>query len=204
MARRKKCRMASTGDEITVLLRSAQNGDAQAAEQLLPAVYEQLRAIAAAQLQKTPPGQTLQPTALVHEAYLKIVGGGSSDWEGRQQFFFAATRAMHNILVDQARRKATVKHGGGRSRVDASNLTDAIAAPADDMLALSEALEALEREHPRQHQIVMLRFFGGLGVAEAAELVGIDERTARRDWLAARLTLLKHLRNDSDGPAGDG
>lgn len=190
--------------EITVLLQETQEGDAHAAAQLLPLVYQQLRSLAAAQLRQIPPGQTLQPTALVHEAYLKLVGAEDPGWQSRHHFFGAAARAMHNILVDQARRKAAVKHGGGRQRVDAYNLSDALAAPADDMLALSEALSRLEQTHPRRHQLVMLRFFAGLSVLEAANLIGVDERTARRDWLAARLTLARHLRSDVEADTGAG
>jgi RNA polymerase sigma factor (TIGR02999 family) len=180
--------------QITRLLYAAGDGDSRAAAELLPLVYERLRALAASQLRRIPPGQTLQPTALVHEAYLKVVGDEDPGWESRRHFFSAAARAMHNILVDQARRKASIKHGGAHSRVSADNLADAIAAPAEDMLALSDTLDKLEQENNRQHQIVMLRFFGGLTVSEAADIAGVDERTARRDWLAARLFLLRHLR----------
>ena len=190
--------------QITQLLRAAEHGDASAADDLLPLVYERLKALAAARLRQTPPGQTLQPTALVHEAYLKVVGSSDPGWNGRHHFFAAAARAMHNILVDKARRKATVKHGGGRRRVGVEHLSNAFDPPPDDLVALGETLAILETRRPRQHQIVMLRFFGGLTVAEAAEVVGIDERTARRDWLAARLFLLRQLEDDPEPSSGDG
>jgi len=193
--------MRDTHDlQITELLKAAEAGDSRASASLLPLVYDRLRALAAARLHRIPPGQTLQATALVHEAYLKVVGETDPGWESRHQFFTAASRAMHNILVDQARRKASVKHGGDRKRVSVKNLVDAIEAPADDMLALSEALAELESSKPRQHQIVMLRFFAGLGVAEAAEVVGIEERTARRDWLAARHFLYRRLEGSLSDP----
>lgn len=188
--------MPNEGRDITQLLQSAGSGDPAASAELLPLVYEELRALAAARLRNVPAGQTLQPTALVHEAYLKLLGGSPPSWSDRRHFFFAAARAMHNILVDQARRKSAARHGGGRARADAANLADALEAPAEDMLALGDALRQLEQARPRQHQIVLLRFFGGLSIAEIAELIGVDERTVRRDWLAARLELHRHLRND--------
>jgi len=197
--------MSSDEDhQITRLLRAAETGDPGAAHDLLPLVYERLKTLAASRLSRTPPGQTLQPTALVHEAYLKIAGDGDPGWDSRNHFFAAAARAMHNILVDRARQKASIKHGGDRKRVSADHLADAIEAPADDMLALGEALVVLEGAHPRQHEIVMLRFFGGLTVAEAAQVVGVTERTARRDWIAARLFLSRKLGADQLREPADG
>ena len=181
---------------ITHLLQAAKEGDPQAAADLLPLIYQQLRQLrqlAEARMRKIPPGQTLQPTALVHEAYLRVVSPDGPGWESRRHFFFAAARAMHDILVEQARRKASPRHGGGRKRVEATNLLVAIEAPADDMLALSEALEQLETDDPRKHKLVMLRFFAGLTAAQAAEALGVSERTVERDWRFVRAKLHKLL-----------
>lgn len=193
-------------DAITRLLDAAGGGDAAAAEELLPLVYAELRSVAESRMRRVPPGQTLQPTALVHEAYMRVVGGGDGGepgFENRGHFFFAAARAMRDILVEQARAKAALKRGGDRKRVSAENLSLAIEAPAEDMLALSEALEAFEREYPRKHRLVMLRFFAGLTEAEAAELLGVTERTARRDWQFARAHLHGVLAGGG-GADGDG
>ena len=148
-------------------------------------------------MRKTPPGQTLQPTALVHEAYVRVLGKETPSFENRAHFFFAAARAMCDILVEQARRKASLKRGGDRRRVSAQHLVTAIAAPAEDMLALNDELERLERDHPRQHQLVMLRFFGGLSVNESAEILGVDVRTVRRDWQFVRAWLYHRLTAES-------
>ena len=188
--------------QITLLLQAASEGDSQAASDLLPLVYKELRSVAEARMRKVPPGQTLQPTALVHEAYLRVVGDEDSSFQGREHFFFVAARAMRDILVEQARRKASRKHGGEHRRVSADNLAIAIEAPAEDMLALNEALDQLERDYPRKHQLVMLRFFAGLTEAEAADIMGVDARTARRDWRFVRAWLLDVLdvpEADADG-----
>ncbi|MCB9854703.1 MAG: sigma-70 family RNA polymerase sigma factor [Phycisphaerales bacterium] len=181
--------------QITMLIRQMGEGDSQASSDLLPLVYEELRALAEARLRRIPPGQTLQPTALVHEAYMRIVGANDQDWNGRGHFFFAAARAMHDILVENARRKAALKRGGDRHRVDASQLTDAIEAPAEDMIALSESLNRLEVAYPRKHRVVMLRFFGGLRQDEIALSLDVSERTVRQDWQFARTWLHRHLTN---------
>ena len=180
--------------QITMLLKAASEGDSRAAAELLPLVYQELREVAEARMRKVPPGQTLQPTALVHEAYLRVVGDGDSDFENRGHFFFAAARAMRDILVEQARRKSRLKHGGDKQRVSTDNLAVAIDAPAEDILALTEALEQLERDYPRKHQLIMLRFFAGLTEAEAADIMDIDASTARRDWRFARAWLHRVLK----------
>ena len=180
-------------DSVTQMLQAASRGDAQAAAELLPLVYAELRKLADSWMAKLSPGQTLQPTALVHEAYLRLVRGDDSGWESRRHFFFAATRAMRDILVEQARRKASLKRGGDHKRVEPDNLVVAIEAPADDMLALDEALERLERDDLRKHQIVLLRFFAGLSEAETAEAMNISLRTVEREWRYIRARLHKEL-----------
>lgn len=174
---------------ITQLLQVAASGNSQAAADLLPLVYDELRKLAKARLSKTPPGQTLQPTALVHEAYLKLIGSTDPGWDGRGHFFAAAAQAMRDILVDQARRKASVKHGGDRKRASDSDAIPHIQPPAEDLLALDEALTKLESEDPRKAQIVMLRYFAGLTPEETAEALGVNVRTVQRDWrfIVARL-----------------
>ncbi len=177
----------------TRLLQAAARGDEHAAEELLPLVYGELRKLAQARLSKTPPGHTLTGTALVHEAYVRLVGHEDPGWDGRGHFFFAAARAMRDILVEHARAKSRLKRGGDRRRVDPDNLVLAIDAPPEDLLALDEALSRLSREHPRQHQVVMLRFFAGLAAEEAAERLGITSRTVERDWRFARASLYDAL-----------
>lgn len=179
----------SGANPITRLLNAASGGDSSAASHLLPLVYEELRALAAARMRKAPPGYTLQATALVHEAYLRVAGDGEASFENRKHFFFVAARAMRDILVEEARKKASLKRGGDRKRVGMENLSLPIEAPAEDMIALSESLDRFKQKYPRKHQLVMLRFFGGATEAAAAELIGVDERTARRDWRFARAWL---------------
>lgn len=144
--------------------------------------------MAAAKMRNGPPNHTLQPTALVHEAYLRVLGG-DADFDNRAHFFFVASRAMRDILVEHARAKARKKRGGDQRRVSAENLELAVEAPAEELLALNQALEVLESEHPRPHQIVLMRFFGGLTGQECAELLGVTERTVERDWRFARARL---------------
>ena len=185
--------------DITRMLHAAATGDHQAATDLLPVVYGELRALAAAYMDKTPVGQTLQPTALVHEAYLRLIGKGQHDWQDRGHFFFAAARAMRDILVEQARQKASLKRGGDRRRIDADKLVIAFDSPPDELLALNGALEVLERDDSRKHRLVMLRFFAGLTTEEAAEGIGISVRTAERDWLFVKAWLHKRLSGDDSG-----
>jgi RNA polymerase sigma factor (TIGR02999 family) len=188
-------------NDVTRILSAIDRGDAHAAGQLLPLVYGELRKLAAAKLAAEKPGQTLQATALVHEAYLRLVGGEKAQhWESRRHFFAAAAEAMRRILVDRARRKARKRHGGGLDRrpLDPDRL--AAPGPADDVLALDEALDRLAAEDPRRAELVKLRFFGGLTVAEAGRCLGLSRATADRDWAYARAWLYDRLRGGR--PAG--
>jgi RNA polymerase sigma factor (TIGR02999 family) len=173
--------------DVTRILSAVEQGDPHAAEQLLPLVYEELRQLAAARLAQEQPGQTLQPTALVHEAYLRLVGGDQpQDWAGRGHFFAAAGEAMRRILIDQARHKQTRKAGGGRRRLDLDDVEPALEGPDDDLLALDEALRQLEAQDPRKAELVKLRFFAGLTAAQAAAALGVSPSTAEKDWAYAR------------------
>jgi RNA polymerase sigma factor (TIGR02999 family) len=168
----------------------------EAAEELLPVVYAELRRLAAVLTARLPPGQTLQPTALVHEAFLKLVRDHDPGWEGRRHFFGAAAQAMREILVDQARRKASIKHGGHGQRVELSDGLALVAPPADDVLALDEAIQRLEAEEPRLAEIVRLRYYTGLSVEETAAVVGRSVSTVTREWRQARAWLAQRLHPD--------
>src|SRR6516162_8954607 len=163
--------------DLTAILRAAQKGDGAAAARLLPLVYGELRKLARARMARLPPGQTLQPTALVHEAYLRLLGKAGLHLESRRHFFFAAARAMRDILVEQARSKAGPRRGGGRRRVELREDAVAVEPPVADVLALHEALDELEKEDPLKAQIVNLRYFAGMTVPEAADVLGISQRT---------------------------
>lgn len=182
--------------EITRILNSIGAGDGEAAERLLPIVYDELRRLATHRLAAEVPGQTLQPTALVHEAYLRLVGNEDSGWENRGHFFGAAAEAMRRILVDRARSKGRVRHGGGRQRVDLDRVDLAVDAPAEEMLALNEALDKLEREDAKKARLVKLRFFAGLTSQQAAEALGISKATADRHWAFARAWLYHEILAD--------
>ncbi len=175
-------------------------GEKQPAADLLPLLYTELRRLAAAYTGKLPPGQTLQPTALVHEAYLKLVRDHDPGWQGRRHFFGAAAQAMRNILVDQARRKASHKHGGAGHRVELAEGMAVIAPPADDVLALDEAIEQLEKQDARLAEVVRLRYYAGLSVEETAAVLGVSESTLKRDWRFARAWLARRM---GAGPAGE-
>jgi len=179
---------------VTRMLRAAEQGDAEAARAVLPLVYGELRKLARALMAKTPPGNTLQPTALVHEAYVRLVGETDPGWNSRGHFFAAAAMAMRRILVEQARRKARQRHGGGMVRLDADAIDLPIEAPADDILALDEALGRLEQTDRRKADVVMLRYFAGLTIEETALALGISEPTVERDWRFARALLYDQLR----------
>jgi len=187
------------GQPVTQLLQAAARGEKDAADELLPLVYAELRKLAQARMRQASPRHTLTATALVHEAYLRLVGRDDPGWEGRGHFFFAAARAMRDVLVEHARRKAGLKRGSDRRRVEPDNLELAIDAPPEDLLALDEALSRLEREHPRKHRIVMLRFFAGLTTDETAELLGVTTRTVERDWRFARASLYDDLGGEGGG-----
>jgi RNA polymerase sigma factor (TIGR02999 family) len=188
-------------EDVVRLLQQVHAGKASA-EELLPLVYEDLRQLARARMAKLSPGQTLQPSSLVHEAYLRILGGKARGWTNARHFFFAAARAMHDILVEQARRKATLKRGGDRIRVDPDHLVLAIAAPTEDMLALHEALERLERDDPRKRQMVELRFFAGLTMKDTARALGVSLRTLEREWRYVRALLHKELSGSDSSKSG--
>lgn len=179
--------------QVTQILEAAEAGDEGAAEKLLPLVYEELRHLAAAKLAQEAPGQTLQPTALVHEAWLRLVGAGNEHWNGRGHFFGAAAEAMRRILIDRARRRHRERHGHGLVRVDLNQLDVAITTDDDLLLRVNEALEKLEAEAPEKARLVKLRFFSGLSVLEAAEALGIAQITAKRHWAFARAYLLAEL-----------
>jgi RNA polymerase sigma factor (TIGR02999 family) len=168
-------------------------GDPSAAADLLPLVYTELRSLARALIAGQPRGATLQPTALVHEAYLRLVGREDPGWKSRGHFFGAASLAMRHVLVDQARRKASRKHGGALRRVELDEADLAIESPSFDVLALHEALERLEREDPRKGNIVMLRYFAGLTEAETAAALDLSTRTVEREWCLARTLLFTYL-----------
>jgi RNA polymerase sigma factor (TIGR02999 family) len=174
--------------DVTRILLAIEQGNPKAAEQLLPLVYEELRKLAAQKLAHEKPGETLQATALVHEAYLRLVGGEQpQDWDGRGHFFAAAAEAMRRILIDRARHKQTRKAGGGRRRLDLDDIEPALEEGDDDrLLALDEALRQLEAEDPRKAELVKLRFFAGLTAEEAAAALGISLSTAEKDWAYAR------------------
>jgi RNA polymerase sigma factor (TIGR02999 family) len=165
----------------------------QPAEELLPVVYAELRRLAAALSSRLPPGQTLTPTALVHEAYLHLVGTEDPGWEGRRHFFGAAAQAMREILVDQARRKATHKHGGKAQRIDLAEGLAVIEPPADDLLAVDEAIGQLKVERPDLAEIALLRYYSGLSTEETAEVLGVSVSTLKREWRFARAWLERHL-----------
>src|SRR5262245_25158156 len=173
---------------ITHILAAIERGDPSAAEQLLPLVYDELRKLAAQKLAHEQSGQTLQATALVHEAYLRLVGGNQTqDWDGRGHFFAAAAEAMRRILIDRARHKQTHKAGGGRRRLDLDDLEPALEEQnGDRLLALDEALRQLEVEDPRKAALVKLRFFAGLTTEQAAAALGVSTSTAEKDWAFAR------------------
>jgi RNA polymerase sigma factor (TIGR02999 family) len=184
---------AEQNQPVTELLRAAQAGDAGAAERLLAAVYAELHQLARARMACLPPGQTLQPTALVHEAYLRLSDKTDVDWESRRHFFFAAARAMRDILVEQARRKARPVRGGGRRRQELDEACAVLEPPAEDVLAVHEVLDELEKQDPLKAQIVLLRYFSGLTTAETAEVLGLAERTLDRQWRYIRAWLLERL-----------
>lgn len=181
---------------VTLLLSAASRGDRLAAEKLLPLVYDELRKLAQARMAHLAPGQTLQPTALVHEAYMRIVGDADPGWDHRGHFFGAAAQAMRDILVEQARRRASLKRGGDRQRVDAEHAEPAIEAPTDDVLAVHEALERLEAEDPRKRRIINLRYFAGLSNEETAAAMGVSVGTIEREWRYIRAWLKRELGED--------
>jgi RNA polymerase sigma factor (TIGR02999 family) len=185
--------MRETPEQATKILEAVGTGDERAAERLLPLVYDELRHLAAARLAQEAPGQTLQPTALVHEAWLRLVGSGNEHWNSRGHFFGAAAEAMRRILIDRARKRHRQRHGHGLIRVDLAQLDVAITTDDDLLLRVNEALERLEAEAPDRARLVKLRFFTGLSVTEAAEAMDVAPATAKRHWAFARAWLLAEL-----------
>jgi RNA polymerase sigma factor (TIGR02999 family) len=174
--------------DVTRVLSAIEQGDPSAAQQLLPLVYDELRKLAAERMAQEKPGQTLQATALVHEAYLRLVGGERPPgWDGRAHFFAAAAEAMRRILIDRARHKQTHKAGGGRRRLDLEDIQPVLEEEnSDRLLTLDQALRQLEEEDPRKAELVKLRFFAGLTAEQAADALGVSTSTAEKDWAYAR------------------
>jgi RNA polymerase sigma factor (TIGR02999 family) len=190
--------------DVTQILHAIEQGDPHAASQLLPLVYDELRTLAAHRLAQQTPGQTLQPTALVHEAYLHLVGDPAGhDWDSRGHFFAAAAEAMRRILVENARRKGRRKRGGGLTRLDLG-AAEQLAVPEvrEDLLALDEALTKLASADPQAARLVELRYFAGLPIPEAAQALGVSSRTADRLWAFARVWLLREVGGDAPGDQG--
>jgi RNA polymerase sigma factor (TIGR02999 family) len=185
-------------NDVTRILSAIEQGDANAAEQLLPLVYDELRKLATLKLAQEKPGQTLQATALVHEAYLRLVDGGQArPWNSRGHFFAAAAEAMRRILVEGARKRGRLKRGGDRQRLDLDALQLPVQEAADELLALDEALAEFGQEHPDQAELVKLRYFAGLTVAQAAQSLGISTSTADRHWTYARAWLYRRIVGDA-------
>jgi RNA polymerase sigma factor (TIGR02999 family) len=185
--------VATSMADVTRILSANEQGDQLAAEQLLPIVYEELRSLAAKKLARESPGQTLQATALVHEVYLRLVGSGDTGWNSRGHFFAAAAEAMRRILVEKARRKKTLRHGGNSRRVDLDEIDLAVDTPSENLLALDVALEGLTKVDPVAARLVHLRYFAGLTMAEAAEVLNLPLRTAERNWTYARTWLHREI-----------
>jgi len=179
----------SGGERLTQVLKATNRGDRQAAAELLPLVYDELRRLARSRMADLPPGNTLQPTALVHEVYMRLVGKDDPGWDGRGHFFAAAAEAMRQALVDQARRKKRLKRGGDKKRIACEDFEAPLACPVEDILAMDEAVERLEQDDPRKARIVALRFFAGLNREETAAAMDLSVPTIDREWryIVARL-----------------
>jgi RNA polymerase sigma-70 factor (ECF subfamily) len=187
--------MKPSADEITLLLRDWQKGDDGAAAKLMPLVYSELRRVAARHMRQEQPGNTLQPTALVHEAYIKLLGQKNVRWEGRTHFFGVASHAMREILVEHARKRKAEKRGGSQKKVYVSDVVEPASPKRGvDLLALDEALNRLEKLDARQVKIVELRYFAGLSVEETSEVLEVSPRTVKRDWSSARVWLHREIR----------
>ena len=194
----------SSKEQVTQILQSAGHEDPGAANQLLPLVYEELRRLAQKQMANEPPGQTIQATALVHEAYLRLVGAPELRWESRAHFFAAAARAMRRILVDRARRRQAVKHGGDRRRVGLEPVEvaceDSAFGGAEQLVVLDEALDGLEGVDARKAQIVMLRYFAGLTIQETAKALNLSLTTVKDEWRFAKAWLYSEMARDGPQP----
>jgi RNA polymerase sigma factor (TIGR02999 family) len=181
-------------NDVTHILNAIERGDPKAAGQLLPLVYDELRKLAASRMANEAPGQTLQPTALVHEAWLRLGGAPDQAWESRAHFFGAAAEAMRRILIENARRKKALRHGAGQAQLDVQEVEIAAPAPDDQMLAIDEALNKLATLDKGKADLVKLRFFVGMTIEEAAAVLGISEATAKRWWIYARAWLYAEIR----------
>ncbi|MGO8699306.1 MAG: sigma-70 family RNA polymerase sigma factor [Limisphaerales bacterium] len=181
-------------NEVTQILLAMDRGEAKSADELLPLLYEELRKLAASKMAREAPGQTLQPTALVHEAWLRLVGGDSPRFNDRAHFFGAAAEAMRRILIERARRKAAQRHGGGQQRVDIDEIEIAAPARDDELLAVNDALEKFAAVDAPKAELVKLRFFAGLTVEEAAAVLGVSEPTVKRWWAYARAWLYEECK----------
>jgi RNA polymerase sigma factor (TIGR02999 family) len=179
--------------DVTQILERVENGDGRAAEELLPLVYEELRKLAAAKMAQQPPGQTLQPTALVHEAWLKLVGTPQNSWNDRQHFFRAAAEAMRQILIDRARAKQRLKRGGDSVRINLDDVDVAAETDPEALLLVDEALQLLAREDHQKAELVKLRFYAGLSAEETAQALGVSEKTIQRHWIHARAWLFREV-----------
>jgi RNA polymerase sigma factor (TIGR02999 family) len=184
--------------DLTMVLQAVENGE-KTPEDLLPLVYDELRRVAAARMARESEGQTLQPTALVHEAWLQLVGEGGRTWKNRTHFFGAAADAMRRILIDSARRKAALKRGGGQSRASLDELEFTFTMPAEEVLLIDEALERLEAEDPERARVVTLKFFGGFTNEEVAQDLGVSLRTVVRHWTLAKIKLFRWIQTQTKG-----
>jgi RNA polymerase sigma factor (TIGR02999 family) len=184
--------------DVTRILNAIEQGDGKAADELLPLIYEELRLLATQKMSREKPGQTLQATALVHEAYIRLVGKETRDWDSRGHFFAAAAEAMRRILVDNARRKKSSKHGGDKLKVDLDHANLAIDQPSEDLIALDEAMTRLSEADPGVADLVKLRYFAGLTIEQAAEFLGLSRRTAVDHWVYARAWLCREISKGSD------
>ena len=179
--------------ELTVILQRLDQGDPKAANELLPLVYEELRKLAAQKMARESPGQTLQPTALVHEAWLRLGGDDQPTWQNRAHFFAAAAEAMRRILIDNARRKGYLRHGGGKEHINLDGLDLAAAMDDEQLLGLNEALNLLAKHDTQKAELVKLRFFAGLTNEQVAQVLGISEPTVKRHWAYARAWLFRRM-----------
>ncbi len=193
---------AAKQSDVTRILRSMESGDAKAGDELLPLVYEELRKLAAYKMANEAAGQTLQPTALVHEAWLRLAGDKSVKWESRAHFFGAAAEAMRRILIDNARRKRALRRGGTRQRLDIEHIEIAAEAKDGELLAANEALERFATVDPRKAELVKLRYFAGMSFEEAARILGISIPTAKRWWSYSRAWLFNEIRGARLGAGG--
>jgi RNA polymerase sigma factor (TIGR02999 family) len=184
-------------NDVTQILQAAGRGDHRAVEDLLPLVYNELKKLAATRMAHESAGHTLQPTALVHEAWLRLVKDEEQTWQNRAHFFHAAAEAMRRILIEHARRKAAVKHGGGQQRLDIADMECAAQSPDENLLLIEEALEKLAKEHPERAKIVVMKFFGGMTNEEVAAALGVGERTVYRHWECAKLWLFDELSGET-------